>query len=271
VLLSLRKRYTITLRPAQISVAETAPGWRAERGATFTHNVEQAEEKTEWQASIAALRHWLEQGNCVAGNVDVILSDHFARYALVPWSGNIQNPAELATFARIQFESLYGAPTENWDILVDMSEYGAVGIGCALSRELVPALSQLFSQYRLRLASVRPYFVHVFNRSRMAITGDAIVAVAEPGQCTLGCCKDGAWHSIRTIRIDSNVESELDILIGREMLLQGLNSNTAVHLHSLEELDSTQFLRIQNLTMLDAEAQRTGKTTDASLMPMRKH
>lgn len=46
--------------------------------------------------------------------LSVVISSHFCRFCLVPWSAHISSPEELRGFAQLCFEDLFGAPTQTW-------------------------------------------------------------------------------------------------------------------------------------------------------------
>lgn len=240
MLLSLRKRFTIVLSPTCIEVSEISRhGLRRQRSkpAVFPAALQTSEQA--WQGALAALRHWLEKSEYASVDIDLIVSDSFARYALIPWFGEVKHQAEISLLSRIQFEELFGKAVADWEIQVDMLDYAKAGIGCALDKVLVKALEDLCFSHKVRLMSLQPYFMGAFNRARGYIGESALFAVVEFGQCVLVSIMNGAWHSIRSIRLGQSLEKELLVSIEREILLQGLDDKTAVFLHTLETLDST--------------------------------
>jgi hypothetical protein len=237
VLLSFRKRLTIALCPSHIAVAESARGWRAQSTRPTAFTGEFAEGASGWQVPLATLALWLEKNKPSATDVEIILSDSVARYALVPWSDDVQKASEIEMFSRIHFESLFGANAAQWDIQVDFAEYGKPGIGCAVDRALITALQELLAKFGLRPALLQPYFMHVFNRWRDRINSNALFAVVDTGVCVIATMKDAAWNSIRTVRANDHMASELTTLIGRELLLQGLDAQSTVYLHQLNQLN----------------------------------
>jgi len=266
VLPSMTRRLVIALCPTHMTVVESGRGWRQMPGdpATFACG-EPAAGEPAWQAPLAALRDWLAQGKHAPAQVEIIVSDSFVRYALIPWSDDVQKPAELATLARIHFETLFGAPAAAWEIKADCSDYGKAGIGCALDQALMTALRELCAAHGLRLTSLQPYFMRVFNRWRRRIGRDALFGVVESGQCVLASLKGGAWHSIRTVRLGNYLGAALPVLIEREILLLGLVERAAVYLHALEEVDKMSLRRDFNLTLLEIPRFGAGQASGRSM------
>lgn len=226
---SLTRRLAVTLDPERITIRSAARGWRRSLGLAQAHVCAPAADTPPWQGALAALQHWLEQEGGAPGALEVELSDRFVRYALVPWSDAVSGRAELAALARVHVEALYGDIASGWQVLADMGEHGSAGIACALDADLLVALRALCGAHRLRLAALQPRFMRAFNGARGDIGADALLACVEPGQCVLASRRDGAWHSIRTVRCG---DAELDAHIEREIVLQGLDAKVARHVHA---------------------------------------
>jgi len=257
----LRSQLTIALSPTHIAVVESRRGWRAQPHQPEIFACEPMARASDWQAPLAALRHWLEQRKRMAAQVNIIVSDHFVHYALLPWSDDVHKRAEVVALSRIHFETLFGLPASHWEIQADVGDYGQARIGCALEKDLLDALRNLLAEHGLRLASLQPYFMRAFNRWRSHFDGDALFAVVESGQCVLASCKEGAWHSIRSIRLAAHAETELQVTIEREMLLQGLGEQAKIFLHALDPVDAARLRRQPNLTLLETSASGAGQTT----------
>lgn len=229
MLLSLTRRVDVTLDPERITIRNAARGWRRSLGAAQEYACGAADGRPLWLGALAALQHWLEQEGVAPGALEVDLSDRFVRYALVPWSDAVSGRAELEALARVHVEAIYGDIALGWQVLADMGEHGSAGIACALDTDLLLALRALCGAHRLRLAALQPRFMRIFNGARADIGSDALIACVEPGQCVLASRRDGAWHSIRTVRC---IDSELPLHIEREIVLQGLDAKVVRHVHA---------------------------------------
>src|SRR5438105_13448716 len=64
-----------------------------------------------WQGAIAALKALEVKQPC---NVTVILSNHFVRYAIVPWSNAPNTAAEEDAYIRHHFPKIHGERTKSW-------------------------------------------------------------------------------------------------------------------------------------------------------------
>jgi hypothetical protein len=245
----LRRRLTVALCPTQIAIVEAGRGQRAEATESVVLACEPEENSPAWQAPIKTLHDWLAQNKRAKMDVEVILSDRFVRYATIPWSDQVQTRGEMAALARIQFETLFGEPVMDWEIQADCDAYGKVGVGCAMDKACLAALQELMAVSTLRLTSLQPYFMRAFNRWRHRVNApEALFAVVEPDHCVFACLKADGWHSVRSFRLSG--QAELPLLIEREIVLQGLEEQVAVYLHTAEPLDSMQLGIAREVTVL---------------------
>ena len=156
-----------------------------------------------------------------ASDVEFVLSDRYVRYLLVPWHDHIKSTAEMAALGRACFASAFGPAAEGWDVQLDMGDYGAPGIACAIDRELLQELRAICGAHTRRLTVVKPVFMRLFNQRRAEWADAALIAVVEKGKCVLASIKDGNWHSIRSL-----AAKDIASLIDHEILLQGLDGRT---------------------------------------------
>ena len=246
-----RNRVAVHLAPAGATVTVTPRGWRPRPGGAVAVPVA-AVSGVAWQDSLAALRAWLERAAPAPADLRITLADSLVRYALIPWSDEVQNSGERMALARIRFDALYGKPCADWLIQSDLRDYRQAGIACALDPAMKAALHELAAAHGLRLTSLQPRFMDVFNgAARHDIARDALLVVAEPGHCVLASRKDGGWHSIRAARVEAG-RASLAQLIPRELLLQGLDSEVPVLFHADDaaDVDIPRLRQMVKLTLL---------------------
>lgn len=248
----LSMRLVVALCPTQVAIVESRRGWRPQSNQLAVLSCTPIAGEPDWQSPLATLRDWLEQNKSARMDVEVVLSDRFSRYAVIPWSDTVQKRSEKAMLSRIRFETLFGELAAQWEIQRDSDVYGKAGIGCALDKAFIAALQELFAAHRLRLASLKPHLVRAFNRWRDRIErSDALLAFVESDHCVLAAARKGEWHSIRSFRLGSNGKSELPMLIRREIMLQGLDEQAAIYLHSVAPAEETLLMQDIDVTMLE--------------------
>lgn len=160
-------------------------------------------------------------------NVTAVLSNHFVRYCVLPWSGGLTSEADWLGYARHNFESAYGAAiTSAWQMRVSDSGRGRARIATAVDTVLADALRSIPG-----VVSIRPYLMHAFNARRNAIPESAAwFVVHEEGRVTLALISEGQWQSVRTRRINGDWPGCLPAILDQEAAIRGAPENIRVFL-----------------------------------------
>ena len=193
-----------------------------------------------WAVALETLDRLLGEHAHAGAELNVVISGHFSRFCLVPWSEQISSPDELLGFAHLCFEDLYGAPTQPWSLVLSAEPAGYDRIAAALPQDLLERLRSLVSGRGLRLRSVQPYLMAAFNHFDKSFdAGDFLFVVAEPVRSVLLLARDGRWSSVRSVG-SSDSDAALTALIGREGQLQASSSERPlnVYLHAPARIDS---------------------------------
>lgn len=213
VRIELAPRHVTLSRPATRGVAETR------RSADCT--LERGDGPL-WQAPVAALENLLAESGWRPARAELVLSNHFVRYAVVPWRDDLGSEAERRAFVRHCFVRIYGAPAEAWELRLSETRYGVAAIASAVEPALLAALRSAIGAAALRLVSIEPLLAAAFNRVRRQIAaGRYWFAVAEPGRLCTAYLEEGAWRRLRCQPLDIDWQHELPRLLARERLLAG--------------------------------------------------
>lgn len=208
---------------------------------------------TAWSVALETLDSLLGEHARPRSEVTVLVSGHFSRYCLVPWSEEISSPNELLGFAQLCFEDLYGAANQPWNIVLSAEAAGHDRIASALPQGLLERLRSLVSARNLRLSSVQPYLMAAYNRFDKSLgNGDFLFVVAEPVRSVLLLAREGRWVAVRSVGSNDS-DAALNALIGRERQLQASASERplSVYLHAparfdaLPELDEVQLRTLE--------------------------
>lgn len=193
-----------------------------------------------WAVALETLDRLLGEYAHPRAEVRVLVSGHFSRFCLVPWSEHISSPSELLGFAHLCFEDLYGAASQPWSMVLSAEAAGHDRIACALPQDLLERLRSLVSARHLRLSSVQPYLMAAYNRFDQSLgPGDFLLVVAEPVRSVLLLAREGRWSSVRSVGC-ADSDAALTALIGRERELQASTSERPlnVFLHAPARLDA---------------------------------
>lgn len=187
-----------------------------------------------WAVALETLDHLLAEHTRPGAELSVVISGHFSRFCLVPWSDQISSPGELLGFAQLCFDDLYGVPTQPWQLVLSAEPAGYDRIATALPQDLLERLRGVAGGRKLRLRSVQPYLMAAFNHFDKSLdAGDFLFVVAEPVRSVLLLVREGRWASVRSVG-SSDSDAALTALIGRESQLQASTSERplSVYLHA---------------------------------------
>ncbi len=225
-----RDLYRIVLQPDQISLVTVRQGRFSKSEARSTAVSIPQGATSSWQDVLAHLDGVIAEIKSDRADVEIVLSNHFVRYAVVPWSNDVMDAAEELVMARIGFEDVYGDRAADWDVRLSEAAYGQARLASAVDRELIPALHAAFAGTSLRLASVQPYLMTAFNHCQRQMTDDCyLFMLGEPGRLCLAQIKDRQWSQVRMFAV-GDLAHEMSALLHREILRSGLDKATRKYL-----------------------------------------
>jgi hypothetical protein len=187
-----------------------------------------------WRGAVAALEQLPETRDANA-RVTVVLSNHFVRFMLVPWSEGLRNAGEQTAFVRYCFARVHGERSKNWDLRLSSGPAGSTRIASAVDSPLVQAVRAAFpAAARARLASVQPYLMSAFNRWRKLVKGErAWFLLVEPQRACLARLESGLWSAVRNTRGNFEEPSQWAELLDRERhLVGGGEAPEGVYVHA---------------------------------------
>jgi hypothetical protein len=175
-----------------------------------------------WNPVLEALEPMLKG---MKGEAAVVLADQFVRYTLLPWNETLKTAEQWNALASHRFTTLHGPKAGDWQVNVAQTAPMGPRLACAVDRELIQRLADLFVKANIRLASVQPFLVAAFNRIRKTVgNGSCWIVVEEAGRLTLALIQRGMWVAIRTRRADKTWRNVLPEMLERESAFLGLSS-----------------------------------------------
>lgn len=229
-----RKRLRIALAPDGVAAVLLARGrkpavekklaWACRPGRSDTHP---------WQAAIRALSEGIGELQAKGADATIVLSNHFVRYALLPWSDQVTGAEERQAIARISFEKYFGSAAGGWSVRLSDDAYGRPSLASAVDMPLPEAIVQACHGAGLKPFSVQPYLMSVFNQYRRQLTApNTCLVVAEPRRIGILMAGAGGWFAVRTLPLRQDFSQELVPLVRRELLLAGLPAPSRIYLHA---------------------------------------
>lgn len=173
-----------------------------------------------WVRALECLEHALQERKSGKADATVLLSNHFVRYALVPWSEQISDANEEQAFIRHCFTKTYGAEAQHWALRMSPAGYGETKVACAIDQELLDGLERISTSHGLRLSSLQPYFMAAFNQWRRQLPESVVwFVVAEPGRLCVSLMERGQWRILRVVKVGDDWRDALGKLLEREYLV----------------------------------------------------
>src|SRR4030081_2625569 len=88
-----------------------------------------------WAAALEAFAAMLAQPPWAGTRTRVVIADHWARYAIVPWVATLSSAAERRAQGRKWLRSLYGEGVAGWDLRISDAPPQATRVICAVPGE----------------------------------------------------------------------------------------------------------------------------------------
>lgn len=180
-----------------------------------------------WRAALKALETVLPDFAGDKTAATVIISNHFMRYVLVPWSADLTEPDEEMALMQHRFAKVYGEAAKHWTLRLNQEKRGLPRLASALDAGFLEGLNSVFDQAGVAITSIQPSLMAVFNGVRERLRArNAWFALVEPGNLCLALLHAGSWNLVRNLRIGVNWNEELALILDREAYLSDLAAAT---------------------------------------------
>jgi hypothetical protein len=127
----------------------------------------------------------------LAPRLDIVLSERFARWQVLPWQPDVATPEEQDAYARHRFREVYGEVARHWQVRCAPQAPGVATPACAIDGELLTALRALATAHGCQLGSLRGLFARAAARWRRKLPrGIAWLALLEADHLSLGLLRD---------------------------------------------------------------------------------
>jgi hypothetical protein len=225
---------------------------------------------THWSAALGALDPLLASADWQGAVARMVLSDHWVRYAMVPYSVALAGSAERLTHARHVLTDIYGEIVSEWTVTLAHSRPGAAQVACAVPTALLNELHAMLTRHKIPLKSLQPQLVCAYNhwRAQLPDAGAWFVSI-EQGSLAAARLGLGGWDRVHSVRIGADWTVELHRLrtFGRLASAQAHEGRVYV--------DAPAALRIAAGTsapdLVWLEESQAGESTTGRLEFMRRH
>lgn len=207
-----RDEIAVLLAPRRLALTRMRRGLRPRCVASAQLPVDDGQ-VTDWRPALAALSRQLLEPAWGDANLRVVLANHWARYAIVPWANDVASDEERLSHARICLAGIYGNAADPWRISLSEAAPGEARVACAIPGDLLDELHAQLSVANCRLASVQPQLIASFNgwRPRLPESAGWFVNIDE-GSLAAARLTAGGWDRVYSARIGSDWSVELQRL-----------------------------------------------------------
>lgn len=214
---SWRNRLYIAISPEHISLLKLGRGLKAKLQAMHDEAFAPVGKQPSWQAALDRLTQLFDEPEWQNAEVNIVLSNRLVRYATMLFSAQLKNYSEQEAFARYSLTQTFGATVEQWALRIQHGKTGSPSLVSAVDSALLEGLRQACSAHKLKLHSITPFLMPVFNHYHRAIKNDpAWLVVNEPGYSLLALLSSGEFVIVNSVSHDNL--GELPILLDRENL-----------------------------------------------------
>lgn len=218
-----RDQLSVALAPDRIVLVRGSTGLRPKLIAKEIVPVTASEGG--WKGALETLRKTLAIAQWQDADTQIILSNSFVRYQLVPWSDEVHSADERAAYVRQSFNQVYGEVAAEWTYVVSDVPRGAAWIACAMSLDLMRQLETAVAQGGSELVSVLPHVMTAFNGARHAMQKkDCWFVQVEKEKLLMALITAGHWQTLSNRHIaGEHWQRELPMLLDREWRINGID------------------------------------------------
>ena len=169
--------------------------------------------------------------------VKFILSNHYIRYAVLPWQAGIFSQQDWQSLAENHMRILYGDVINSWKTSVAMQGYGQPLVISAIDHLLLEGLEELASQSNWKIDVVEPAFITISNHYHHTIKKNAWLMMIEPQRILLAEIVNDAVVRFSVVFPPIGLETNESIkLLKRELNRQNINVESTVYLFGDHDL-----------------------------------
>lgn len=234
----LRDRLLVSLAPGAVALARATRGLRPRIVFKQVIDCDPAFGSESWQGATETFAKTIELLRDERMDVTVVLSNHFVRYAVVPFDTAITGPDDELAFARFHFTRIYGERARTWDVRMGNRRHGVPCLASAVDAALMEAVRACFPKnVKARLVSAQPYLMSAFNlwRGIMGKEG-AWLLLVEPQRTCLALIAGGAWATVQTANGEFAAPEDWAALLDRQQLRTEVTSTSRTVLVHAPEL-----------------------------------
>jgi len=163
-----------------------------------------------WAAALDAFASLLGQPPWTGASTRVVIADHWARYAIVPWVAALNSAEERLAHGRQLLSSLYGEAVAGWEVRISEAPPQATRVACAVPAELLAGVRAACAAHDSTLLSLQPQLVSGYEAWRHCLPrANAWFVSVEQGSLAAARLGRHGWDRVHGVRIGADWLREL--------------------------------------------------------------
>jgi hypothetical protein len=197
------------LSPHRLCLVRMQRGMRPVLQAEFEQPLE-ATRGDAWAAALEAFAGKLGEPPWGGARTRIVIGDHWARYAIVPWVAALSSPEERVAHGRQMLSGAYGEAVASWDVRVSEAPPGFTRVACAIPAELVAGIRAACVTHDATLLSLQPQLIAAYETWRHCLPASNAWFVSI-GQGSMAAARLGpnGWDRVHGARIGADWLREL--------------------------------------------------------------
>lgn len=179
-----------------------------------------------------------------------VVSNQFARYAVIPWNAVLAVETERKAYMQHCFNLVYGETAKTWDLRMSEPSFGHSAIASGINHGLLQALHDIFASSGMTLSAVYPQLMLAINQTISEVKKQRkplsfwLVAIQSERLC-LTLLIEGGWRLVKNVAIETDISAQVLALIQREMVNGNMTNELPVLVY-WPEYQRNQFLTLVN-------------------------
>jgi len=210
--------------------------------AEINHLEIKSNDANDWQILAKYLKQALMDAKWQGAKPTVIVSNHFVRYAIIPWNAELAIESERQAYMRHCFTLAYGEPAKAWDLRMSEPSFGQSAIASAMNSSFLQTLHEVFAEAGMALTTVYPQLMLAMNQTiRQVKQQNAsmgakqalnfwLVTIHSQRVC-LTLLENNSWRLVKNVALAANVSEQVTALIQREIVNCNADDETPVLLY----------------------------------------
>jgi hypothetical protein len=197
------------LAPHRLCLVRLKRGLKPSVAAEHEQSIEAGEPGT-WAPVLAALDTLLADPAWQGARLRMVISDHWVRYAIVPWTAELSSAGERLAHARQLLASLYGEIVSDWDVRVSDAPPHVAQVACTIPAPLISSVRAICEKHAVKLVSLQPQLIAAYASHRRHLPKpSAWFVTVEQGSLAAAHIGDHGWDRVHTVRISPDWTREL--------------------------------------------------------------